>query len=177
MTVYAQGKYLVRTTRIELCQSAKKGTPQIMVAFEPLNRVDDKGEFQPCPEGRGLLFLYLTDKTIDRTAKDIATIGYRGPLEHIDPDNPDYSDQAGLEFEAECLHDSYNNTLREVWRVAGSGGPVNQPLGKTAAAMLFEQFGERFKDGIQEAVRNDAYSQPLPPEQIAAESRGEDIPF
>src|ERR1041384_6879313 len=120
MPSFDPGRYLVRVTRVELGESPNKGTPQVVISFVPQWRIDpnDPEERFSCPEYERSIYRSITAKTLPWVGKDLATIGYHhSTFAYLSPDHPQYSDFAGVEFEAECEHEIYNNKPRERWQI------------------------------------------------------------
>lgn len=123
--------------------SKQKGTPSFdiqVVVQEKINAVTQ--EVSPVTQAKRTIAHYITEGTMDPekggTYAVFKLLGVHD-LEAYNPSNPDHTSLTGTKVRLHCRHTTYNNELKEEWRiVTGTGKPKHDPEAlKKLAVMNF----------------------------------------
>jgi len=185
---YAAGRYWGKVVNQQLGESST-GKPQIVITFQVMGRVnaaDPEGELLPCGENyERSVFRSITDKTIDWTMRDLATLGFTGTsFKQIDLGSPNACDLRGHELAFSCQHGTnQEGKPREEWSVSGEGNSVVvKPLEPKAVRDLDNLFGRQLKAmaaTMKAAAVATATEEPraTPPAKAIKKSKAMEHPF
>jgi hypothetical protein len=144
--MYDEGIYRVRALRWGYKESTK-GFDQFEMTFEVLGEVDRnnlEGPARPCESGVRNWSITLTGESNGRWLKDaVVRLGYDGEdMLGLDPNFDGAFNFTDVEFLATCKHSSYNERIKEEWKVLQPG----KSLAKERLQDLNERFGHLFRD-------------------------------
>ena len=177
--VYQNGKYYGRITDQAFGKSKNKGTPEIQIRFAVLggiNPADPCGELLSVPQGERTAYLYITEKTAEYVARDLAAIGYSSEgFGRLDPNTEGYCNLTGHEAEFYCQSEMYEDEEREKWSVARDTALQSTPLDAKEVRQLDALYGKELKKQAKDAPKETppvAATEPVP-----AQEEPESIPF
>jgi hypothetical protein len=145
--MYEQGAYDATVMSQGFGKSEKRGTPYFWLEVEPFALIDKyTGEKKEVGRQPRTIYVYITEKTIEFVAENLAAIGYNGSsFSDLDPVNEGHHSFVGQEIRAYCKHEEYDGDMREKWQISGGGGPSHEPLGKSAQMAIDKLFGKHAK--------------------------------
>ncbi len=123
---YEVGRYACKVTSQALGE-AKTGTPQFVLQFTVLGKVDPSDPTRYIPAAaqyERTHFRAITDKTIKDFLEDLKILGFKGSaFRELDPNTPGFHDFRGLDVDMWCAHeDDQEGGKRERWGIARHGG-------------------------------------------------------
>jgi hypothetical protein len=165
---YPEGRYRGRGIAQGFTHAITSGNPVFKLRFRVLSlgdRVDNS-----LPELERMLYLPLTEKTIDRSFDDLEALGFIGEtLDGLDSQKEGFFNFAGREFELICRHEKdQDGNLRERWGVP----PAERPLSKDKLRELDRLWARRRRkaNGSVAAIAT-------PPEACKEGVDDSDVPF
>ena len=192
-TQYRQGRYWARCTSQVLGESKPKegeshGTKFVALGFAILgevNSADPDGALLTCAAGDRTVFLYLTEKTVERSIEELRSLGFdKDSFRYLLPEVAGYVNLAGTEVALQCRHDTYQGDTKEKWSLAfqGGGPPNIKPLNQAGVRQLDALFGKALKakpaksngNGAKPQPPTTPYSEPKTFEEAAAEALSDD---
>jgi hypothetical protein len=172
---YQPGDYLCKIVNQGFAESKDKKTPYLFLVVRPVAQygMSDEGEQEYPVEMQydRTVSLWLTDKTVERTAERLCEIGWAG-ADWNDLAPGGVCDLTGTELRLTCVHELYNNEPREKWDFPFSGVPVQHD--PSVSKKLNALFGKALK-GHQAGAAKPARQ--AAPAGLAATAREEDLPF
>jgi len=197
---YDQGRYWGRCISQAIGESkAKEGESQgsrfVALGFQvrgKVNAADPEGHLLACPAGERTVFLYLTEKSIERTIDELRSLGFdKDSFKFLLPETPGYVNLNGVECALQCRHETYQGKTKDKWSIAGGGGPNIKALDTAGVRQLDALYGKALKAKPAAKPTNGAkpppepatpYSEPAKTlEQATAEAaaieQGDEIPF
>lgn len=147
---FAAGRYWGKLIAQGMGESKEKKTPFFAATFEIVGKVDlakPDGDLLDCPNGQRTIYLYITDKTVDRVIEDLKALGYDKPaFRFLDPETPGFVDLSGREIGLYCTHEEYDGKFREKWGIHRDGaGPKIEPLDQKGLKALDNLFNKQLK--------------------------------
>src|SRR6185312_8836763 len=147
---YEQGRYWGKLKAQGMGESKEKKTPFFAASFDILGRVnlqDPQGELPRCPQGERTVYLYITDKTVDRVIEQLAALGYSKPgFRFLDPETAGFVDLSGNEVALFCEHEEYQGKMKEKWGIhQDRGRPTLEPLDQKGLKALDNLYGKQLK--------------------------------
>jgi hypothetical protein len=123
---YEVGRYACKVTSQALGE-AKTGTPQFVLQFTVLGKVDPSDPTRYLPAAaqyERTHFRAITDKTIKYFLEDLKILGFKGAsFRELDPNTPGFHDFRGLDVDMWCSYeDDQDGGKRERWAIARQGG-------------------------------------------------------
>lgn len=176
---YEVGRYACKVTNQALGE-AKTGTPQFVLQFTVLGKVDpsDPTRFIPAQaQYERTHFRAITEKTIPFFMEDLKVLGFKGAsFKELDPNNQPFHDFRGADIDMWCAHENdQQGNLREKWGVARQGGSLEvKPLEAKKVRDLDNLFGKHLMAlRSTEPVRQTPVN-PVPPSMGITD---DDVPF
>lgn len=153
--MYDAGKYWCKVTNQQLGKT-NTGKSQFVLSFDvqgKVNQSDPEGDLEPCDNYERSIFRTITPKTVEWLFDDIEHLCERGEIEFaldgfefLNPATDGYLDLTGVEFEAECKHETYENKPKERWSISTGGGGLSvDPLDDKGVRELNAMFGKQLK--------------------------------
>ena len=106
--LYEVGRYACKVTSQALGE-AKTGTPQFVLQFTVLGKVDPSDPTRYIPAAaqyERTHFRAITDKTIKYFFEDLKILGFKGSsFRELDPNTPGFHDFRGLDVDMWCSHE------------------------------------------------------------------------
>jgi hypothetical protein len=141
-TYYSPGDYLCKIVGQGFAESKDKKTPFLFLVVRPVAQfgLNPEGEEQQYPVDANYertVSLWLTDKTVERTAERLVELGWQGSdWNDLAPGGA--CDLTGTELRLTCTHELYEDKTREKWDFPYSGGVAQHDpkVGKKLNAMF-----------------------------------------
>ena len=177
---YDIGKYRGKVVQQAL-SPAGTGTPQFVVRFTVLVKIDQAGEILDCEQYDRTVYRAITEKTMPYLLEDLEAIGYdRESFKFLDPSVDNHFDIVGQEFDFYCSHQpgQGGQGLKEQWGFAKAGGGQAEikPLESKQIRDLDNLYGKQLKE-----LRKKKPTVPMAPKQAAsvgaATNDDGDLPF
>ncbi len=113
---YDEGAYVGEVIGQALGEgTGAKKTPYFMLKVKVLGTPDGSGGFiKEDRQYERSVYFYLTEKTVEFTAENLAGLGFRGKISELDPDHPKAHIFKG-QIDLYCKHEEYNGQWSEKW--------------------------------------------------------------
>lgn len=174
-TKYLAGEYVVVITDWGLSESRVKKTPQFVLKFRPLGKVnpnDPTGDLMQCPGDERSLYLYITQNTKDMFRKAMDYLGYnKESFKYLNRDVEGAHDFLNKEINVRCEHEEYEGSVNERWNLCTSADI--KPLDEMRIMELDSMFG---KSGGSVKPKTNGSKKPAPARATAPKDDSE-IPF
>lgn len=176
---YEKGRYLCEVVSQCLTESSK-GTPCIEIKFNVVAQQISPNEMEQVNQNVRTWWGYLSDKAIDRTIKDMKSIGIL--IDSFSDINSPAASIVGNEIVMYCSHEKDDrNNPKEKWGVAFTF-TESKPLATDKARQLDAMFGAALKQAKKEsasvtAVRTFPKTNSEPPPVRSFEVSDDDVPF
>src|SRR5262245_27868516 len=120
-TKYLAGENVAAITDWGLSESRNKKTPQFVVRFRPLGKInpnDPTGDLLSCPSDERTLYLYITQNTKDMFRKALDYLGYdKQSFKYLNRDADGAVDFMGREINVCCDHEEHEGSINERWNL------------------------------------------------------------
>lgn len=176
MSRYQEGLYVLRVTGQGFGESDQKKTPFFFLQCLPEEQVFEDGN-QPCDQYPAEVVFWITEKTFDRTMRELESLGFTGKkLSNLDPDTPGYFDLTGVTFTAQCTHKS--GTGDNAHKVYDSWGFPYQGKVRESTPAVSKKLDSMFSKELKARAPKQPEKAPVP---TSAEPIGsppdDDVPF
>ncbi len=164
-TTYGKGKYRAQVIDQGFEESTEKRTPCFFLQIKVLQRLDELGGLQDCPQYERTIRQYLANDTgVNILRGQLKALGVQvTSFSQLDPDTQGHVSLVGREIEVVCDIEAYQGRPQERWGLQRS----RNKLAPDAVRALDDKFGHLLRDGNGQAA-------PAPPVTAANNS---DTPF
>tara|TARA_Y100001963_G_scaffold151549_1_gene234590 strand:- start:101 stop:646 length:546 start_codon:yes stop_codon:yes gene_type:complete len=177
---YADGAaYRCTVTNQVLTKSKEKGTPCLLLTVVPnvfLAANGDEEDLGLNEQFCRLIYIYITEKTIDYALEDLARLGFSGnKFSQLNPDNDDHHSFVGDVVECYCKHETYEGETRERWRL--SSRQRAEALDDKQLSELDVLFGKQMKSRFGNGSSTKRRAKQQNATAAAAQANDDDAPF
>lgn len=103
-----------------------KGTPYFFIEVEVAHMAQGEGWAPVQPTQKRTIYMYLTDKSIEWTQNDLATLGFNGDFQ-----TPAFSGSTMEGVQVECVHEMFDGKTRDKWSLRGKSREKKAPSDDT----------------------------------------------